>query len=131
MNTRHQQRGIGMQSLIVFLVIGGFFLWIFFKLFIPMTTYLKVRNAMDSALAQPEVAKQSTGDIRKAMLNRLRIDDVDFVDSNNFKEFFAITRKDGKVIISGKHQTEIPLFNGVLGQDILFLVRFDQTAESP
>lgn len=119
-----RQRGFTGKGLVWFLIIGGFILWIFFKLFPIYTENLKIGNALENLKTQPEIAKRGNGEIKSMLLKRLGVDGITRLTDLNFDEYVVISRQEGKLSVTAAFNSEVLLF-----KDLYLLVKFDKTIE--
>ncbi len=119
-----RQRGFLGKGLVWFLIIGGFILWVFFKLFPIYTENLKIGNALENLKTQPEIAKRGNGEIKGMLLKRLGVDGITRITDLNFDEYVVISRQEGKLSVTAEFNSEAPLF-----KDLYLLVKFNKTIE--
>lgn len=110
MRSRNTQRGATFWSLLFFLGVLGFFLFLGFKLFPPYMDDFKVKAAMDSLAKQPDAGSLPKAAMIESLRKRFDIDMVTSVDPGKYLtlETRARTR-----IIRLDYQVVVPLMFNV------------------
>lgn len=110
MHSRKTQRGTTFWSLMFFLAVLGFFLFLSFKLFPVYLDDFKVKAAMDSLAQQSDIGSLSKAGVAEALRKRFDIDNVTTVDVNRY---LVIEQRGPKRIIRLDYQVTVPLMFNV------------------
>jgi hypothetical protein len=77
MKARNAQKGITMWGLMMIILIGVFFLFLFFKLFPAYMQDWEVSSQLESVAHEPNARNLSPDDIMTAIEKRFEIEDID------------------------------------------------------
>ncbi len=110
MRSRNTQRGATFWSLMFFLAVLGFFLFLGFKLFPPYMDDFKVKAAMDSLAKQSDVGSLSKGAMAESLRKRFDIDSITSVDP---AKYLVIEQRPRIRIIRLDYQVVVPLMFNV------------------
>ncbi|MFZ0254640.1 MAG: DUF4845 domain-containing protein [Gammaproteobacteria bacterium] len=111
---RHQrQQGITAIGLILWLIVLGGGALLTLRLFPIYMESFKIDTAMQSVVEDPALEEKSNREIVEALLRRFDIDDVQRIDSRNYKNHVKIEKKRGKVAIMVTYRAEAPLFGNL------------------
>jgi len=91
MRTRNTQKGITMWGIMLIILIGIFFLFLFFKLFPAYMEDFEISSQLDSVAQESKGRSPSPDDIMTAIEKRFEIEDI-----NN-----VTPRKDVKIVPQG------------------------------
>lgn len=119
--TFRKQQG---KSMFPILVIIGILVFFAFKAIPMYITQTKIANVMDNLVAQPEVGKQTKAELTKMMLSRLSLEDVDMINSTNFKRYFKFEKVSGGYNVTGKFVQDAGLFG-----DFYLTLKLEKTVE--
>ncbi len=118
---RETQRGATFWSLMFFLAVFGFFLFLGFKLLPVYLDDFKVSSAMDSLAKQSDIGAMSKAGVAEALRKRFDIDSVTSVDVNRY---LKVEQRGPKKIIRLDYQVTVPLMLNVSA-----LLDFEHTRE--
>lgn len=96
----HKQRGASLLGVATTLLIIGGIAFIGIKVSPIYFEFFRVNTAMEKLAAQPEVGKMTSSNVKRALIKRLVIDDVDSVRQ---KQIF-VTREDGIMYVNVKYE---------------------------
>ncbi len=119
--TFHKQQG---KSMFPVLVIIGILVFFSFKAIPMYIVQTKIANVMDNLASQPEVGKQTKTGLTKIMLRRLSLEDVDMINSQNFKRYFKFQKISNGYDVMGKVTQDKKLFG-----DFYLTLKFEKTVE--
>lgn len=77
MSSRNAQKGVTMWGIMVIILIGIFFLFLFFKLFPKYMQDWEISSQLDSVAHEPNARNLSPDDIMTAIEKRFEIEDID------------------------------------------------------
>ncbi len=110
MRSRKTQRGATFWSLLFFLGVLSFFLFLGFKLFPPYMDDFKVKAAMDSLAKQPDAGSLSKAALVDSLRKRFDIDMITDVDPG---KYLAIEQRARTRVIRLDYQAVVPLMFNV------------------
>jgi hypothetical protein len=113
MKRYQRQQGITAIGLILWLIILGFGALLTLRLFPVYMESFKIDTAMQSVIEDPALLKKSNREIIEALLRRFEIDDVERIDSRNYRGHVRIERKRNKVTLGVTYRAEAPLFGNL------------------
>ena len=108
-----RQQGITAIGLILWLIVLGCVALLALRLFPIYMESFKIDAAMQSVVADPALTRKSNREIIDALLRRFDIDDVQRIDSRNYKNHLKIEKKRDKVTIVVSYRAEAPLFHNL------------------
>ena len=79
MKARNAQKGVTMWGIMLIILIGIFFLFLFFKLFPAYMEDFEISSQLDSVAHEPNARNLSPDDIMVAIEKRFEIEDIDNV----------------------------------------------------
>lgn len=106
MHNRETQRGATFWSLMFFLAVLGFFLFLGFKLFPPYMDDFKVKAAMDSLAKQGDAGSLSKAALAESLRKRFDVDDIKHVDAN---KYLVIEPRGRNKLIRLDYQVVVPI----------------------
>lgn len=110
MRSRDTQRGATFWSLMFFLAVLGFFMFLGFKLFPPYMDDFKVNAAMDSLAKQPDIGSLSKAAMVESLRKRFDIDSITTVDP---AKYLTIEQRPRTRVIRLDYQVVVPLMFNV------------------
>jgi len=111
---RHgRQQGITTIGFILWLIVLGLGALLTLRLFPLYMESFKIDTAMQSVIEDPALEKKSNREIIEALLRRFDVDDVQRIDSRNYKNHIKIEKKRDKVAIMVTYRAEAPLFRNL------------------
>lgn len=110
MRSRKAQRGATFWSLLFFLGVLSFFLFLGFKLFPPYMDDFKVKAAMDSLAKQPDVGSLSKAALADSLRKRFDIDMITGVDPG---KYLALEQRARTRVIRFNYPVVVPLMFNV------------------
>lgn len=109
MRSRHTQRGATFWSLMFFLALLGFIMFLGFKLAPPYADDFKVKAAMDSLAKQPDIGTLSKAAMVESLRKRFDIDSIAGIDPG---KYLTVEQRPRTRIIRLDYQVVVPvLFN--------------------
>ena len=109
MRNGHKQRGMTFISLLVLLVVGGFFVLLAFKLGPVYVENYQVKTALASLKNEPGIAGKSPNEIRIIIDKKLYINEVRSFNPKQFK----IKSEDNKKVVEIKYEVRKPIAGNV------------------
>lgn len=110
MRSRNTQRGATFWSLLFFLGVLGFFLFLGFKLFPPYMDDFKVKAAMDSLAKQSDAGSLSKAAMAESLSKRFDVDTITSVDP---AKYLVIETRARTRVIRFNYQVVVPLMFNV------------------
>lgn len=94
------QRG---GSIIAILIVVGIIAWLGIKIFPMYSEKSKMVMSVESVAKQPEVTKKGNRELQTMLLTRLSINDVSYINQNNFNDFVKIEKISGGFTMTVKY----------------------------
>jgi hypothetical protein len=119
MNTRQHQSGMSILSILVILLMVGFFILCAIRIIPPYTEYLTVRGIVAKMAMETDPVTESPSDIRRKFANLFNTNQIYKLD---YKEV-EIYSKGGKTYIDANYEVRLPIIwriDAVLKLDDLF-----------
>lgn len=119
MNTRQHQSGMSILSILVILLMVGFFILCAIRIIPPYTEYLTVRGIVSKMAMETDPVTESPSDIRRKFANLFNTNQIYKLD---YKEV-EIYSKGGKTYIDANYEVRLPIIwriDAVLKLDDLF-----------
>ncbi|MGC1951330.1 MAG: DUF4845 domain-containing protein [Gammaproteobacteria bacterium] len=113
MEYHQRQQGITALGLVLWLIILAIGALLTLRLFPIYMESFKIDTAMQSVVDDPAVAEKSNRELVEALLRRFDVDDVQRIDSRNYRNHVKIEKKHGKVAIMVTYRAEAPLFRNL------------------
>jgi len=110
MNLRHGQRGITMWGIGVIVLVGLFFLFLFFKLFPPYMEDAQVASAIDAFATSYDARTKAPPEVIEAIEKRL---DIENVKGMNARKDIVIVPDGNTYAIEAKYVVEVPMMGNV------------------
>ena len=110
---RKSQRGVTFISLIIILILIGFFTLTGLKVFPVYMESFKVDGVLNSLIRDPDVTSWSKSEIRKRFISRVDVEDLDRFNARNLPEYMTITKTKQEVTIEMEYEAEAPLFGNL------------------
>ncbi|MEK7990845.1 MAG: DUF4845 domain-containing protein [Thiotrichaceae bacterium] len=118
----HQQRGI--TKYIMPLAIIGIIGWLGFQIVPIYLEQSKILSALENLKSVPNIKKQSAGNIKKALMRRFGVNDIEKINNNNYDDFVKYERTTTGFNLIVKFQDEVPIYG-----NLYITSKFDQTIE--
>lgn len=110
MHSVGRQRGLTMWGISMMILIGLFFLFLFFKLFPPYMQDAQVSSALRAFSTSPEARDMAPQEVREAIQRRF---DVDTIDNLNVYKDIKIVPESGGYAVQADYEVIIELFGNV------------------
>jgi hypothetical protein len=118
----HQQRGI--TKYIMPLAIIGIIVWLGFQLVPIYIEQSKILSSLENLKAIPDIKKQSASNVRKALVRRFGVNDIDKIKDSNYDDFIKYERTPSGFNLIIKFQDEVAIYG-----NLYITSKFDQTIE--
>lgn len=110
MRSRNTQRGATFWSLMFFLALLGFVMFLGFRLVPPYADDFKVKAAMDSLAKQPDIGSLSKAAMADSLRKRFDIDSITGIDPG---KYLVIEQRPRTRVIRFDYQVVVPLMFNV------------------
>ncbi|WP_207062585.1 DUF4845 domain-containing protein [Motiliproteus sp. SC1-56] len=108
MNLKQRQRGWTFYGVLTFLLVGGVFLTVGFKLAPAYADWHTLKSVMRSVTQDQALLAKSKGEIRRGIAKHLGINNMDLP-----KEFVTITKDKGDVFLDVNYEIRTHVFKNV------------------
>lgn len=106
MKLRSRQQGITMWGIMVIVLVGLFFLFLFFKLFPPYMEDAQISSAIDSFVTSPDARTKAPPEVIDAIEKRL---DIENVKNLNPRKDIVIAPDGNTYSIEANYVVEVPM----------------------
>lgn len=103
------QRGASFLSILIGLIIAGFFFSVAFKLFTPYKDHATIDSILTTLVEDPNQISESSRSIRSNIEKRFVINQVTLPD----REAIQIRQEEGKIFLDLNYEVRVPMFYNV------------------
>ncbi len=109
MTLMHRERGMTAIGWLLMLALIAFFAILVLRLTPNYLEYFKVASSLESLAGEPGIGQKPPAEVRKLLLRRFDINDVEHVDKKDIK----ISRENGKMKVSVTYEVRVPILGNV------------------
>lgn len=125
MQSRSRQSGASFLSIAFVLVVVGIFGYIGLKLFPIYSESFKVESSMENLAQDDSLRNMSKMEIVDALVRRLEVNDVDFVNRRTYQNYVSVAKDTGGVSVTVTYRREVPIFG-----NLSLVMDFDKTVRN-